>query len=200
MMDFDDFGYDEAAYWLEPDMVLTNIVSALVNMLEIPVGVTVSMRGMVISGTLVSERQYLKLLTETFTSMAKRSVDPKDKDEIEAIEDAFDFTELAEGWYPQTPAQADEDKETSDTDTDDDEDNEDFPFKMFEPEELPPPIRHLHLTDITVLTPQPGITFSQSAFPIMRIRLTAIDGWMLGQASPVDDVIGDDSASGTVLH
>ena len=46
------------------------------------------------------------------------------------------------------------------------------------------PIIHLHLKDPVIISPQPAITFSDGVFPIMRIRLAKVDGWMMGTSIP----------------
>ncbi|MDX1996012.1 MAG: hypothetical protein SF029_26775 [bacterium] len=164
-----DFDFDESAFWLEPDFVLADIVTTMVNLMELPIGITLFIKGAVLTGTLVSEREYLAALTEMFTSLAKQSFRPTGSKEVEEIEDAFSFQEMAETELPSAGESEDE-------------------VTML------PPVRHLHLRDATVLTPGPSISFAQSGFPMMRIRLNAVDGWMLGQAMAIDDMDMDDDA------
>ena len=54
-----------------------------------------------------------------------------------------------------------------------------------------PIIRHLHLKDPTILQPGPPISFSHSQISIIRIRLTAIDGWMIGKVTVDEEDDGD---------
>jgi hypothetical protein len=162
----------------------------MVNLMGMPIGMTLMTKGMTVSGTLVSEAEYLESLSKTFSDMMKQAVQPESKEEKEAIEDAFDFGQLAEGFYPPSIVGADDD--------------ESFDPDDFDPEALPPPIRHLHLKDVKILTPNPPINFGGGVLPIMRIRLTSIDGWMLGHAEAQDDdllpIPPDANNSDEVLH
>ena len=193
-MDFSDFfDIDEASLWLEPDTVLANVITAIVNMMGMPIGVTLFVKGVVLSGTLVSEREYLEKLTEVFQSAAKQSMSPSNEEEKEIIEDIFDFTKLRESNMfddPEIEVGEDDDPVADDEELDD----EDLA--------LSPYIRYLHLKDFSVLTPNPPITFSGSSFPILRLRLTSIDGWMLGQATPIDfeQSFTDNPDKGEILH
>lgn len=185
-MGFSNFlDIDETTLWLEPDTVLANVITAMVNMMGMPIGITLFVKGTVISGTLVSEQEYLEKLTEVFQSAAKQSISPNNKEESEIIEEIFDFTKLG-----------DNNLFVADEDTDDDEIDS-------EPEDTPLYIRYLHIRDFSILTPNPPLSFGSSSFPILRLRLTAIDGWMLGQSTPHDfDVneFGDNPDKGEVLH
>ena len=192
--DFGGFGFDaddmdEAAFWLEADIILGNIVSAMVNLMGMPIGITLSVKGMMLSGVLVSEVEYLESLSSTFSNMMKQAVQPESKEESEAIDDAFDFGMLAEGYYPPAvlnAAKKGEQGEDGDEDDIEDLDFEDFPMD-FDPEDMPPPIRHLHLKDVKVLNSNPGLNFGAGVLPIMRIRLTSVDGWMLGHSETLDE-------------
>jgi hypothetical protein len=100
------------------------------------------------------------------------------KEELKATEDVFDFSHLAE----------DVDPSQLYPDADDEDDDEDFDL-----DDMPmPAIRHLHLKDPVILQPQPSISFTHSQISIVRIRLTAIDGWMIGKVAVEDDSLGDD--------
>lgn len=156
-----DFDFSESGYWLEPDFVLSDIVTTLVNLMGIPIGVTLFVKGIVVTGVLVSENEYLANLTNVFNRLAKESMGDN-------YEPVFDFTALNEGDI------------SHELDGDEDE------------VEVSPPVRHLHLKEVFVLTPQPSIAFARSLLPILRIRLTAVDGWFLGQAMTLDDDIPDD--------
>lgn len=207
--DFEAFDDNENGYWQEPDVVLTSIVSTFVNIMDMPIGVTLFVKGMVISGTLVSEREYLKRLSAAFTDMAKRAIQPKTKKEREAVEEMFNFQELEEGWYPDSDDD-DENIENADEIVDQDAAPEDEAsgeneFELpFDPEQVPPMIRHLHLTDVSIVTPQPTITFGEGPMPYMRLRLTMVDGWILGHSTPFDGfepfASDDGNDSGTILH
>ncbi|GAB4521578.1 MAG: hypothetical protein OHK0046_33150 [Anaerolineae bacterium] len=156
------YDFDDAAFWLEPDFVLADLVATLINGLELPIGVTLFMKGMVISGVLTSEREYLQSLTDTFNKIIRDENDP-------ATDNLFDFNMLAESsGLPVPPDEADEE-----------EDEDDY----YEP---PAPVRHLHLKDILILGAETSMTFNASTMRILRIRLTAIDGWILGQATNIN--------------
>jgi hypothetical protein len=176
-----DFGLDENSFWHEPDFLLADLVSSMANKGGMQLGVTLMVKGVVLTGTLVSEREYLAALSEMFTSQAKKSVPTPSKAELRAIEEAFDFNMLTEDSYPGDDDLPDMDLDDgAEEDRDDEVDDEDeFPIG-------PTPVRHLHLKDPTILLPQPAITFAHGEISIMRLRLTAIDGWMLGRAAVVD--------------
>ena len=149
--------------WQEPDIILSYLVSSLVNMAGAPVGMTLLVKGSILSGTLISEREYLETLTEMLQAQIRRSLVGASDDERRAAEAAFDLTDFVEDFYP---------------DNDEDDDEEDFPSPGFAP------LFHLHLKDPIVVSPQPSVGFSDGMFSVMRIRLSNIDGWMLGSSLP----------------
>jgi hypothetical protein len=150
--------------WQEPDIILSYLVSSLVNMAGAPVGITLMVKGTILTGTLISEREYLEDLSEMLQAQIRRSLVNATEDERLAAESAFDLTDFLEDSYP---------------DPDDfDEDDEDFPMPGFAP------LFHLHLKDPVVISPQPSIGFSDGLFSVIRIRLSNIDGWMLGSSIP----------------
>lgn len=148
--------------WQEPDIILSYLVSSLVNMAGAPVGVTLLVKGSVLTGTLISEREYLETLTEMLQSQVRRSLMSASEDERRAAEAAFDLTDFVEDFYP----------------NDDDDDEDGFVSPGFAP------LFHLHLKDPVVVSPQPAVGFSDGMFSVMRIRLSNIDGWMLGSSLP----------------
>ncbi|RMG77841.1 MAG: hypothetical protein D6711_00685 [Chloroflexi bacterium] len=172
MNDLPDF--DETAFWLEPDTVLTDIVISLVNVMGMPIGVTLFIKGMVISGVLVSENEYLTSLTDTFRSLIHTNVD--NQEFANQVDELLDFTPMAET--------------SLELENDPDDDSQD-------PMLIPAPVRYLHLRDALILSPYPAMGFSQSILPIMRIKLTAVDGWLLGQAAGVEDEPNGDKP---ILH
>jgi hypothetical protein len=172
MMWDDDFMPDVSGFWQEPDFLLADLVSAFVNRGGMQLGITVFMKGMVITGTLVSEREYLSTMSKMFAKQARKSLLHPTPEELKATEELFDFTGLTED-------------ERADRENDESED-EDFD----EGEVHVPTIRHMHLKDPVILQPQSSISFSQSQLPIMRIRLTAVDGWMMGKVT-LDDSMDD---------
>ncbi|MBZ0275426.1 MAG: hypothetical protein K8I60_04750 [Anaerolineae bacterium] len=157
---------DEAGFWLEPDFLLVDLVSGLVNKTGMPLGVTLFMRGTVITGTLISEKEYLSALSDTFVRQARQSMESPSADDIKAIEELFNFRTL------------NEDVDIEDISDKDDEELEDMEI---------PPIRHLHMKDPMIIIPQPSITFGPVPAPLMRVRLTAVDSWMVGKMT-LDDL------------
>lgn len=182
-MDFSDF--DLSAYWQEPDFLLAEMVSLLANRADSQLGVTLLVKGAILTGTLVGEREYLNRVNTMFKQMARESLVKPTKDDLASIDDAFGFDELVEDNY---------------TEEAEDEGEEAEPEPQAEvtgkPEYVEPsPIRHLHLKDPVLIYPGATLSFTESALPILRIRLAAIDGWMLGRISAIaddeDDVLPD---------
>lgn len=149
--------------WQEPDIILSYLVSSLVNMAGAPVGITLLVKGTILTGTLISEREYLETLTDMLQGQIRRSLVGASEDERRAAEAAFDLTDFLEDFYPSMD--------------EDDEDEEDG-FPGFTP------LFHLHLKDPVVISPQPAVGFTEGVFSVMRIRMTNIDGWMLGSSIP----------------
>ncbi|MEO8608312.1 MAG: hypothetical protein ABI690_10540 [Chloroflexota bacterium] len=167
----------ESGFWQEPDPFLVDLVSGFVNKGGMELGITLFIKGQVMTGTLVSEQDYLNAMSDMFAAQAKKSMVKPTKEELKATEDVFDFTHLAEDIDPAAfmPDVA--------------EDDDDFDID----DNLPLPlIRHLHLKDPVILQPQPAISFSHSQISIVRIRLIAIDGWMIGKVTVEDDSLDDD--------
>jgi len=108
-------------------------------------GITLFVKGAVITGTLVSEQDYLEAMSSTFANQAKKSLVKPTSKELKQTEEAFDFSHLAE-------------------DVDLPEAMGDLagfnPFEMNNDEDMPTPpdlplIRHLHLKDPVILQPGP---------------------------------------------
>ncbi len=153
LFDDDDFT------WHEPDFLLSYLISSLVNVGGAPLGVTLMMKGIIITGTLISEKEYLDSLSDMLQSQVREALASLPAEDRKMAEDAFDFRELTEDLYPE-----------------EDDDDDEVPDTLF----------FLHLKNPLVVTPQPSIGFSSGPFPVMRIRLTHIDGWMLGASIPDD--------------
>lgn len=168
MLGDDSLIASEGGYWLEPDFLLVDLISGLVNRGGMHLGVTLFLHGLVITGTLVSEQEYLLSLSRLFTQQARKSFINPTAEEIRITEELFDFTGLVED-APVGGAD-DEGQEAAES-----------PY---------PVVRHLHLKDPMVLQPQPTTSFAASQFPIMRIRLSAVDGWMVGKVS-IEDALDD---------
>jgi len=157
-------------YWDEPDFVLTYIVTALVNGIGMEIGVTLMMRGLVVSGTLVSEETYLDALTRTLQDQVSFTKDNVPNDARTALKDVLDMRPMTE--FDKTdvfePAEEDEAGE-----------------KALPPldtlEDMPPPVQHLHLKDPMIVVGEPPISFGEGSDMIVRLRMTTIDGWMIGR-------------------
>ena len=164
----------DTGFWQEPDYLLSDLISMLVNRSGIQFGITLMVRGMIVSGVLVSEREYLAELSKYFQDQAKdaikemmASAPKKDmRKMLKEAEDAWDFTYLTEDNY----------RDEKDNEEAEDEDDE-FDLSPDFSE-----IRHLHLKDVEVVFPAPGLEFFQSRIPTWRIRLTSIDGWLVGRS------------------
>jgi hypothetical protein len=164
------FGDDEFS-WHEPDFLLSYLISSLVNVGGAPLGITLMMKGIIITGTLMSEKEYLDTLSDMLQSQVREALASLPEDDRKIAEQAFDFRELTEDLYPDEG----------------DDDDDDMPETLF----------FLHLKNPLVVTPQPSIGFSSGPFPVMRIRLTHIDGWMLGASIPddLDDFVAPNGSS-----
>ena len=173
-----DFSAGDSGYWHEPDALLVDIVSGFVNKGGMELGVTLFIRGLVISGVLVSEREYLRAISDMFRSQAKRTLLNPTKQDMQMTDEIFDFTNMAEDIVV--------------------EDLYDDPATAQRLVQEPPPedieemvgvpaIRYLYLKDPTVIQPQPAVSFSHSSISILRLRLTEVDGWMLGKVTVDDD-------------
>ena len=158
--------------------MLADIVNMMVNVGELEIGITLFVKGMTLTGTLTSEKQYLRELTDMFRSRIQMKSNKRKmtKKERATIDDMFDFTHLSESSIAQEL----------------DEEGMDIPPHF-------PAVRFLHLKN-PVLVGQSGIVdFGQGPAPYIRLRLSLIDGWMLGEiATP--EMFQDDDNGGEVLH
>ena len=170
--------FDLSAYWNEPDFLLTDLVSLMANRADSQLGITLMVKGAILTGTLVGEREYLKRVNDTFKRMARETLEKPTKEDLASIDEAFGFDELVEDIYPNGEV-------SGEIDTDDIDLNEGSP------------IRHLHLKDPVIIYPGSTLSFMDSALPILRIRLAAVDGWMLGRISVISD---DDLPDVGFLH
>lgn len=164
-MDVPDFM--DSGYWAEPDFLLADLVSLMANKMGAQLGMTLMIKGSVLTGTLVGEREYLQSINRLFKSLARDSMVKPSKDDLAAIDDAFQFDLLTEDIYP-------------------DEDDEDDEVINDEPPETPP-IRYLHLKDPMIVYPGSTISFTDSALPILRLRLSMVDGWLPGRITIISD-------------
>ncbi|MBL8164615.1 MAG: hypothetical protein JNJ61_21675 [Anaerolineae bacterium] len=190
---FNDFmPQGDNEFWLEPDFFLSELVSGFVNRGGMELGITLFVHGTVITGTLVSEQVYLQSMSEMFVTQAKRALYKPTKNDIETTESVFDFTHMAEDFSPEEirelveqRAAAFANRKPEDVKADDDKDDEDLDDVDFD--ELDDAdysrVRHLHLKDPLVLHPQNPVSYSHGQVSILRLRLTAIDGWMIGKVT-----------------
>lgn len=185
------------AFWQEPDFLLMNIVSLLANKLESDLGVTLLVGGSIITGTLVSERYYLYTLGDLLRNVGRSTLDVP-PDIVDLVADALGVEDYTEDYY----SEFDGDDGGDDEDTVEDEDgaaptsagdaesgdaSED---DTDDPDQPPPPVlQHIHLKDPVWIYPNTTVRFSQSPLPVIRLRLTSIDGWMFGRITmtPFDD-------------
>jgi len=167
--DEDDFGmmdsnFDTSSFWQEPDFLLADIIHMLVNVAELEIGVTLFVKGMTLTGVLTSEKEYLRDLTATFRKRVhlnnKKKMTKKEREEFNAM---FDFTRLSETNVAQEL----------------DEEGVSMPPGMSS-------IRFLHLKNPMLLGAEGVMDFAQGDTPYIRLRLTLIDGWMLGQVVTPD--------------
>lgn len=162
-----NFDFDSTdSYWLEPDFLLLELVSLLANKSGAEMGVTLMIKGVFLTGTLVGERVYLELISDLFKDMLQNTMPPGMTQQhplIKAVIDVFDFTSLTEDVYP------------DEIDEDDDD-----PYDT-------PPIRYLHLRDPMMIQAGAVLNFGDNPLPIMRIRLSAVDGWMAGRLMTLDE-------------
>lgn len=188
---FNDMMSGESDFWREPDFLLADLVSGFVNKGGMELGITLFVKGLVITGTLTREQDYLKAISTMFVSQAKKSMVNPSKQDIKSTEEVFDFTGLAED-IDLTELYGQRDDEFEDEEIEDEPEEEQL--DDIEPEDDDdrpvPAIRHLHLKDPVIIQPQPAVSFTHSQVSILRIKLTSIDGWMVGKVT-VDDDLSD---------
>lgn len=167
---------DVASFWQEPDFLLADIIHVLVNIAELEIGITLFVKGMTLTGVLTSERSYLKDLSDTFRKRVQLKNQKMSKEEREALNQMFDFTRLAESTLAQEL----------------DEEGVEMPDGMSS-------IRFLHLKN-PILVGQGGVMdFGHNDTPYIRLRLSLIDGWMLGEVV-TPEMFHDNDDSGEILH
>lgn len=180
---FNEFGSD-SEFWQEPDFLLADLVSGFVNKGGMELGITLFVKGLVLTGTLTSEQDYLKAISAMFAAQAKKSLVNPSKQEIKNTEEVFDFTGLAEDvdvneLYGNEDGQVEPVKPPARTEAEIEED---------EDERTMPNIRYLHLKDPVIIQPQPAVSFTHTQVSILRVKLTTIDGWMVGKVTIDDDI------------
>jgi hypothetical protein len=186
---YNDFMSGDSDFWKEPDFLLADLVSGFVNKGGMELGITLFVKGLVITGTLTREQDYLEAISSMFVNQAKKSMVNPTKQDIKSTEEVFDFTGLAEDIdLAELYGQRDDEFEDELDEKEDDEELDDF--DPDEDERTMPSIRHLHLKDPVIIQPQPAVSFTHSQVSILRIKLTAVDGWMVGKVT-VDDDLSD---------
>jgi hypothetical protein len=174
----EQFPFNNASgFWNEPDYLLGLLVSFLGNKVGAEFGITLMVHGSVITGTLVSERVYMERLSDLMQTLMRSAVTNPTPEDIALMEEVFAFEELLEDDYL--------DRDELDDDAPDEDEDEDLL------DEMPPPIRHLHIRDPYILYPGSAMTFSESPMPIMRVRLAAVDGWLPGRVNVIDPMDDD---------
>lgn len=187
--------------WHEPDVILSYLVTTLVNGMGLEIGMTMVVNGLVMSGTLISEKAYLDIMTETLQSQISFD-DKKVPEEVqEALADLLDLRPMAE-FDPEEIAermQAVEDMFEVD-DEEDDDDDDDFDVDDFDDIPEIPVIHYAHIKDPVMVAGEPPVSFGEGSRVVMRIRLASIDSWMLGRLmSSLDDDFSDFD-SGELKH
>ncbi len=189
---FNEFGNssggDDSDFWQEPDFLLADLVSGFVNKGGMELGITLFVKGLVLTGTLTSEQDYLKAISGMFASQAKKSLVNPSKQEIKNTEEVFDFTGLAEDvdlteLYGERDVEFDDDPIPDEHEFEAPEETEDE-----EEDRTMPSIRYLHLKDPVIIQPQPAVSFTHTQVSILRVKLTNIDGWMVGKVTVDDDL------------
>lgn len=186
---YNDFMSGDSDFWKEPDFLLADLVSGFVNKGGMELGITLFVKGLVITGTLTREQDYLEAISSMFVNQAKKSMVNPTKQDIKSTEEVFDFTGLAED-IDLAELYGQRDDEFEDEVDEEEEDEELDDFDPDEDERAMPSIRHLHLKDPVIIQPQPAVSFTHSQVSILRIKLTAVDGWMVGKVT-VDDDLSD---------
>ncbi|MEM6282297.1 MAG: hypothetical protein AAF787_08910 [Chloroflexota bacterium] len=151
--------------WDEPDIVLTYILTALVNGMGMEMGATLMARGLVVSGTLTSEKAYLDNISDMLASHVQIDDENMPEEMREGLKDLLNLRSLAEFSMEDMAAEMDDEDDIDDMD-------------------LPPPVTYVHLKDPVIVAGEPPIEFGEGSNVIIRLRLTAIDGWMLGKITP----------------
>ena len=205
---FNEFGAggSDSDFWQEPDFLLADLVSGFVNKGGMELGITLFVKGLVLTGTLTSEQDYLKAISGMFAAQAKRSLVNPTKQDIQNTEEVFDFTGLAEDvdlteLYGQRDPEFDDEPDTDPVpemvvdgpDGLDEEAEDDDDRSM-------PSIRYLHLKDPVIIQPQPAVSFTHTQVSILRVKLNTVDGWMVGKVTVDDDLSDFPSSPNEIRH
>lgn len=156
------------SYWQEPDSILTSLVSLMANRLGLELGVTLLVKGNIITGTIVGEREYLNAVNDLFKTFMRESIEKPSKEQLRTIEENVLFNLLTEDFYAD---EYEDDKAAEEA-------FEEFDITM---------IRYLHLKNPLIVFSNGSLSLSDSPVPILRIRLTTIDGWLIGRMTVTDE-------------
>ena len=176
--------FDPAAFWQEPDFLLTELVSLFANALDAALGITLMVGGAIISGSLIGERAYLKSVNGMVKRLSREMLDKPTREDLDAITGVFEPERMVEDLLP---AVTSANGETTEIETD-----------LLN---QPPPLRYLHLKDPILIQPGTAINFAGSELPIMRVRLTQVEGWIVGHANVLsNDALDDAFPPGGRIH
>jgi len=150
---------EDTTFWQEPDFLLNDLVTLLVHRANVELDVTLFLKGMVLTGTLVAESVYLSEMTTVFMNKAKSAMPDLTDDDLQKLSQAMDFKNLAS-----EDVVGDELIDTGVV-----------------------PLRYIHVKNPQVISAARAMTFANSEIPILRLRLNMVDGWLLGRATQIDD-------------
>jgi hypothetical protein len=190
---FNEFGngVGDSDFWNEPDFLLADLVSGCVNKGGMELGITLFVKGLVLTGTLTSEQEYLKAISGMFAAQAKKSLVNPSKQEIKNTEEVFDFTGLAED-VDLTELYGEREPEFEDELEEEPEPHPNpngiGPDEVDDDDRTMPNIRYLHLKDPVIIQPQPAVSFTHTQVSILRVKLNTVDGWMVGKVTVDDDL------------
>jgi hypothetical protein len=180
--------FDAAAFWQEPDFLLNDLVSLFANALDAELGVTLLVGGAVVSGMLVGERAYLQAVNGLVRRLARELADKPTQAEMDELMHVFSPDRLSEdvlaavmdGEGPEAATAVELETDLLDN---------------------PPPLRYLHLRDPILIQPGAMLHFGDSELPIMRLRMSQVEGWIIGRASLISaDSIEDAFPPGGMVH
>lgn len=180
--------FDDPNYWQEPDFLLNDLVALFANALDAELGITLMVGGSILSGMLVSERVYLKAVNSLVKRLTHELDEKPPPEVIDELVGVF------------SPDRLSEDLVAAAIDSDDPESIIAHEIEE-ELERGQMPLRYLHLRDPILVQPGAMLHFSDSELPIMRLRLSQVDGWIIGRASVISsDMFEDAFPPGGIVH
>lgn len=180
--------FDDLTFWQEPDFLLNDLVSMFANLLDAEIGITLMVGGSILSGMLVGEQAYLKAVNSLVKRLARELDEEPVPEIVEELVNVF------------SPGRLTEDRVAEMMNSDEPESA--ITRKMEDDlVERQMPLRYLHLRDPILIQPGTMLHFSDSDLPIMRLRLSQIDGWIIGRANVLSsDAFGDTFPPGGIVH